>query len=252
MAVKLGLTPDTQWDAGFDDVIAAARVGGFAGLGCPAAHASPNTQRAYESVGLTCHELLALVITDHAEKTLAYAERLAEAAAAMSAPWVNTVFMARPTADAAKVIARCAAILADAGSAMAVEFSPAGTVPGISEGLAVVDMAGHGAGLLVDTWHFTHGPSTWADLESLPAGRIAYVQFTDAAELASDDVLDETMNRRLLPGDGVADVRRFADVILAAGFDGYVSVEVLNRELRSLPVRDVVAAGYDAAARYWI
>ena len=60
------------------------------------------------------------------------------------------------------------------------------------------------------------------------------------------------MNRRPLPGDGIADLQRFADVLRGNGFDGTVSVEVLSRELRARPVSDAVAAVFDAAAPYWI
>lgn len=112
-------------------------------------------------------------------------------------------------------------------------------------------MAGHGARLLVDTWHFALGPSTWADLESLPGDQIAYLQFTDAAAPVSEDLFEETMNRPLLPGAGTADVQRFTDVLRGNDFDGYVSVEALNRELRSRPVPQVVSTVFDAAARYW-
>lgn len=249
--MKLALTPDTRWDIAFPDLISTVGASGFTALGCPVPHATLQTHQAYESAGLACHELMALMITDDGDRTLAYAERLAAATATMSVPWVNTVFVAAPTPDVAKVITRCAAIFADAGTAMAVEFSPTGAVPGIVEGLEVMELAGHGARLLVDTWHFALGPSTWSDLESLPGEQIAYLQFTDAAEPASDDLFEETMNRRLLPGDGIGDVQRFTDVVRGNGFDGYVSVEVLNRELRSRPASQIVSTVFDAAARYW-
>ena len=138
-----------------------------------------------------------------------------------------------------------------AGTAMAVEFSPLGPVPGIADGLEVMEVAGHGARLLVDTWHFTRGPSTWADLARLPGEKIAYLQFTDVAAAGSADPVDETMNRRPLPGDGVADLQRFADQVRDNGFDGYVSVEVLNESLRAQPVQAAVSAQFEAAARYW-
>lgn len=249
--MKLALTPDTRWEVAFTDLISTVGASGFTALGCPSAHATQETHRALEVAGLDCHELMALMITDNAERTLAYAERLAVAATTMSIPWVNTVFVAALSPEVAKLIARCAAILADAGTAMAVEFSPAGGVPGIAEGLEVMELAGNGARLLVDTWHFALGPSSWADLEALPGEKIAYLQFTDAAEPASDDLMDETMNRRPLPGEGIADVQRFADVVRGNGFDGYVSVEVLNAQLCSRPVPETVTALFNAAARYW-
>jgi sugar phosphate isomerase/epimerase len=249
--VKLALTPDTRWDIEFAELIPVVGASGFTALGCPAGQATEQTRQAFGDAGLQCHELMALLITADAERTLAFAERLATAAATMSIPWVNTVFVAPPTPEVAKVITRCAAIFEDAGTAMAVEFSPTGQVPGIAEGLEVMDLAGHGARLLVDTWHFALGPSSWEDLAALRGDQIAYLQFTDAAAPISADLMDETMNRRPLPGDGIADVARFVDLVRGNGFDGYVSVEVLNEELRSRPVSEAVTAVFDAAARYW-
>ncbi len=250
--MKLSLTPDTQWDIEFGELIPMVGAAGFGALGCPAREATAEARRGFDAAGLSCHELMALVVTDDGDRTLAYAQRLATAAATMSSPWVTTVFAVAPTQESAKVITRCAGILAEAGTAMAVEFSPVGSVPGIADGLEVVELAGHGAGLLVDTWHFTLGPSTWADLETLPGDKIAYLQFTDVADPVSDDLFDETMNRRALPGNGIADLQRFSDVVRGNGFDGDVSVEVLSRELRTRPVPDAVAAVFDAAADYWI
>jgi sugar phosphate isomerase/epimerase len=249
--VKLALTPDTRWDIDFGDLIPLVGASGFGALGCPAPQATAQTRQAFDDAALECHELMALMITDDAERTLGFAERLAAAAATMSIPWVNTVFVAAPTPAVAKVITRCAAIFEDAGTAMAVEFSPTGKVPGIAEALEVMDLAGHGARLLVDTWHFALGPSTWEDLAALPGEKIAYLQFCDAAAPVSEDLMNETMNRRPLPGDGIADAQRFTDIVRGNGFDGYVSVEVLNEELRSRPVSEAVTAVFDAAARYW-
>ena len=246
--MELALTPDTRWDIPLSDLIPIVGRSGFTALGCPAARATPATRREFTGAGLVCHELMALLITRDAERTLEHAERLAVAAAAMSAPWVTTVFVAAPHTG---LIARCAAIMEAAGTAMAVEFSPLGPVPGIREGLEVARSAGHGARLLVDTWHFTLGPSTWSDLAALSADDIAYVQFTDAADPGPRDPYDETMNRRPLPGRGTADVRRFADLVRGNGFDGHVSVEVLNETLRSRPAADVAVRLFEGASQYW-
>ena len=249
--MKLALTPDTRWSIDFAELIPLVGASGFTALGCPAPRATAQTRQAFDDAALECHELMALMITEDSERTLAFAERLATAAGTMTIPWVNTVFVAEPAPEVAKTITRCAAIFEAAGTAMAVEFSPTGTVPGIAEGLEVMEIAGHGARLLVDTWHFALGPSTWEDLSGLAGEKIAYLQFCDAAAPVSGDLMDETMNRRLLPGQGIADVQRFTDLVRGNGFDGYVSVEVLSEELRSRPVGESVTAVFDAAARYW-
>jgi sugar phosphate isomerase/epimerase len=251
MAVDLALTPDIRWEIEVADLAHQTRAAGFTALGCLAARAGAEVRQAYDAAGLRCHELMALVVTESAARTVAYAARLAEAAETMRAPWITTVFQAPLTDETAGAITRCAAMFAEVGSAMAVEFNPLGPVPSIAAGLQVVDLAGSGAGLLIDTWHFSFGPSTWEDLEAVPSHKIAYVQFNDAPVPASDDLMTETMDRRLLPGDGTFDLDRFATTLRANGFAGYVSVEVLSTDLRTLPLAEFLRRAVDATDPYW-
>jgi hypothetical protein len=44
---------------------------------------------------------------------------------------------------------------------------------------------------------------------------------------------------------------RFAATLLDRGWQGVVSVEVLNQELRELPVPEFARRAYSAAAPYW-
>jgi sugar phosphate isomerase/epimerase len=108
------------------------------------------------------------------------------------------------------------------------------------------------AGLLVDTWHFFSGDSTWEDLAEAPLEMIAHVQFDDALPRLSEDQMDETMNRRAMPGHGTFDLERFATTLLARGWSGLVSVEVLSRELARLPVAEFARLAYASSARYWL
>lgn len=251
MSVKLAVTPDGRWDVGLEQMVSSVRTAGFVGLGVSAAKADAAARSAYDAAGLACHEVLALAITDDPARTLGYAERLASAAETMGAPWVITVFQAEMSGDTADLIARCAAIFAEAGSAMAVEFSPLGSVRALPQAVEVAGIAGSGARVLVDTWHFFNGPSTWADLESLPAEKVAYIQFDDAPPPLSGDLWAETMERRVMPGQGTFDLERFAAAISEGGFDGYVSVEVLNEELRQVPLPSFLEQAYASTSRYW-
>ena len=81
--------------------------------------------------------------------------------------------------------------------------------------------------------------------------RREHLLFDDAPELASDDLMYETTQRRALPGEGRFDLTRFATCLRSRGWDGPVSVEVLSAEMRSWP-REVFARRVHAAARpYW-
>jgi sugar phosphate isomerase/epimerase len=252
MAVELGLTPDSRWDTDLGGLVDAAQQAGFSALGVAVGNVDGEAAARYDAAGLRCHEVLALLLVDDADATVSYAAGLAEAAAAMHADWVLTTFRTGLDDRTAPVIRRCAEMFADAGAKMAVEFSPLGPVTSIARGLEIVDVAGvERAGLLVDTWHFSHGESTWDDLERVPLERLAYIQFDDALEPLSDDAIEETMYRRAMPGDGVLELDRFATTLLERGYDGLVSVEVLNRELREVPVAEVARRAHDSTARYW-
>ena len=251
MAVELGLTPDIRWEADLDEQVDAAVGAGFASLGVFAGRAGVGAQTTLRAAGLRCHEVLALVISDDDEGTLKAAERPAAAADTMAAPWVTTVFHAPLTPTTPGLVARCAATIAEAGAGMAVEFHPFGPVTSIGAGLEVVETAGFGAGLLIDTWHFFFGDSTWTDLAEVAIDRIAYIQFDDAPHPESEDLMGETMNRRVLPGEGTFELDRFAATLLGRGFDGVVSVEVLSQQLLALPVREVAQLSYRAATGYW-
>jgi sugar phosphate isomerase/epimerase len=147
---------------------------------------------------------------------------------------------------------RAADLVREAGARLALEYLPFTPLRSIRDVLDAIDRAGiSDARVVVDTWHFFHGPETWADLDALPLERLAYPQFDDAPELESDDLMYETTQRRVLPGEGRFDLHRFARTLRERGWDGPVSVELISAEMRRWP-RDVFARRAQAAARpYW-
>jgi hypothetical protein len=118
---------------------------------------------------------------------------------------VLTVFTTPITAGLTNTWRRCCSMFAEAGAGMAVEFSPLGPVAAIADAMEVVRAAQPAgrAGLLVGSWHFFFGDSTFDELASVPLEDIAYIQFTDALAPESQRLVRETLHRRTLPGDGV-------------------------------------------------
>jgi sugar phosphate isomerase/epimerase len=250
--MELALTPDSRWKAELPELVRAAHDAGFAAMGISGDRATGDALATYRASDLRCHEILALVLGDDEESTLASAEGLAHAAATMGASWVLTVFRAPLTSATAQTIRRCAALFSEAGAAMAVEFSPFGPAKSISAGLEIVDIAGPGhAGLMIDSWHFSFGESSWEELETVPLDKIAYVQFSDASKPESDDLMHETMDRRLLPGAGVLELDRFASTLRGRGWDGLVSLELLSSELSALPPEEFALRAFESSVGYW-
>lgn len=251
MTVEIALTPDSRWDIDVPGLAAAAAGAGFTSVGIAAARADADCAKTLAAAGLRCHELLALLVTEDEEATLRQAAELAQAAAIVGARWVLGAFRVKLDARSAPLIHRCAEILADAGAGLAVEFSPLGFVPTITAARDVAAAAGAGrAGVLIDTWHFFRGASTWDELATIPLDEIAYLQFDDAPPPIGSGMA-ETLHRRVMPGDGELDLDRFASTLLERGFDGLVSVEVLSAELRQLPVPEFARRAYDSTVRYW-
>jgi sugar phosphate isomerase/epimerase len=253
MTVRLAITPDGKWSHPTGELVSAASTAGISALGISADRVDAAAALAYTSAGLDCHEVLALVFGDDEAETMRRAEHLAKAAETIGAAWVLTVFTTLVTTERTNTLRRCAALFTDAGAGMAVEFSPLGPVGSIPDAMQVVRAAQDGgrAGLLIDSWHFFFGPSTFDDLAAVPLEDIAYVQFTDALAPESERLVRETLHRRALPGDGVLELDRFATALLDRGWDGVVSVEVLSAQLRTLPADVLVRRIRDSAAPFW-
>ena len=252
MTIELALTPDSRWGLDGRALATIARDAGFGAVGLPLSLADDATAATLAAAGLRCHELLALVLSRNEQATLRHAQALAQAADSVRAEWVLTTFAAPLTSTSSRTMARCAAMFAEVGAKVAVEFSPLGTVPTIPAALEVVGMVGADrAGVLIDAWHFFRGESTWGDLQGIPLELIAYVQFDDAPEAVSGDALDETMNRRVLPGHGTFDLDRLAATLLERGWQGLVSVEVLNQALRRESVPELARMACETTRRFW-
>jgi sugar phosphate isomerase/epimerase len=254
MSVQLAITPDHRWGFATADLVSAASEAGFAAVGISADCVDAAAADTYAAAGLRCHEILALLFSDDETATMTAAERLADAAEVMGAQWVLTVFATPLTTKTTKALRRCAAVFADAGAGMAVEFSPLGPISSIPQGMeavAAVNRGGGRAGLVIDTWHYFFGDSTWEDLAEVPLNDIAYVQFADALAPESENLARETMHRRALPGEGVLELDRFATMLIERGWEGTASVEVLSADLRVLPAHELVRRIRDTTAPFW-
>ena len=249
--MQLALTPDGRWDFATAELLSAASAAGFTAVGINADRVDDAAVEAYTAVGVRCHELLALVVSGDESATMTSAEQLAERAQSVGAEWVLTVLTAKVSPQR---IQRCAKLFDGVGAGMAVEFTPLGAIPSISDGMEVVRAASRGgrAGLMIDSWHFCFSDNTWDDLAAVPLEDIAYLQFTDAlAPKSRDRMVREALHRRALPGEGVLELARFAATLRDTGYDGMVSVEVLSAALRTVPVDELTRRLYDTTAPYW-
>jgi sugar phosphate isomerase/epimerase len=114
------------------------------------------------------------------------------------------------------------------------EFLPWSAVPDLKTAWQIVAAADRSNGnIVLDTWHWQRQPGgpNLELLRGIPGDRIRHVQLSDASAGPWDDVLAETMAARLLPGEGVVDIRSVIAVLAETGADPVVAAEVFNSEL---------------------
>jgi 4-hydroxyphenylpyruvate dioxygenase len=101
----------------------------------------------------------------------------------------------------------------------------------------IVQMADHPAlGLIMDSFHTLAVQDNAADLGSVPAEKLFFLQLADAPAL-SLDVLSWSRHFRNFPGQGQLPVADFLRAALAAGYRGPLSLEIFNDEFRAASAR---------------
>jgi sugar phosphate isomerase/epimerase len=102
------------------------------------------------------------------------------------------------------------------------------------------------AGVCLDLFHYYTGPSKFEDLGYLTRANLAWVQISDLSgiprELAGD-------RDRILPGDGDLPIGQVIEHIGRLGYDGGVSLELLNPQLWQVPIIQLADLGRQAVCR---
>jgi sugar phosphate isomerase/epimerase len=149
---------------------------------------------------------------------------------------------------------------AEHGLRVSLEFLPWSGIPDLATAVDILERAGRpDAGVTLDTWHFFRGPTTFAQLRSLPGARVGSVQMSDAPAEPTSSLLTETMDARLLPGEGAAPLVDLIRTLDAIGSRAPIGVEVISKALRELPpaeagrrcgasARAILAAARDSAS----
>ena len=147
-----------------------------------------------------------------------------------------------PDAERARAgLGHLGARAAEVGARVCVEFLPWSGLPSLAAAWELVRPLDAGVGIVIDAWHWQRQPGGPCPdvLAGIPGERIAYLQLCDAGPEAGPEPMDETMNGRLLPGDGVVEFAPLVAGLDAIGADPFVATEVFNPAL----VRERGAAG---------
>ncbi len=134
------------------------------------------------------------------------------------------------------------------GVRVALEFRAADTFcSSLDTAVRLVEACGESnVGVCLDLFHFWNGPSKFEDLDLLTPANLAHVQISDLSsvprELASDA-------DRILPGDGDLPLAKFARKLRQLGYDGFISLEMMNPMLWQVKTHQVFELGYTALQR---
>jgi sugar phosphate isomerase/epimerase len=131
---------------------------------------------------------------------------------------------------------------ADRGTRVAIETMPFSIISTVPMGAEIVAAADHPAvGLLVDAWHMFRADTSLEELRaSLTPEMIFGVELDDAAEAVVGTLFEDTVNNRLLCGQGSFDLNGLVKLLRDLEFDGPWGVEILSTSFRTLPVRDAL------------
>ena len=131
---------------------------------------------------------------------------------------------------------------------IALEFQKSSPICSCLEtALALIAQSGAAnAGVCFDVFHYYTGPSKFEDLAYLSPRNLAWVQVCDVSgtprELAGD-------GDRILPGEGDFQLGPIIEQLGRIGYDGYVSLEVLNPHLWQVAADRVADLGHQALLR---
>src|SRR5438445_2181346 len=131
---------------------------------------------------------------------------------------------------------------------LALEFrSKATFCASLDTALALVEQCREpNVGVNLDVFHYYTGPSKFEDLVLLGPTNLAFVQVGDVAGVPRELATDAD---RVLPGDGDFQLEAILKQLHSTGYDGWISLELMNPTLWNTPAAQVAAIGYQAMQR---
>ena len=172
-------------------------------------------------------------------------ERVVDLAARVGARSVAAVEMmgVTPSLDeAAEAYAHLCDLAAEHGLLTHIEFLPFGGIPNLMRAWAIVEAAGRpNGGITLDSWHLQRSGSTLEQLATIPGKYIHVVQINDAPAKAGADLFTETMNARLLPGEGEFDLVALIHTLDAIGCTAPIEIEVFNTRQADQSLQEIAS-----------
>lgn len=137
--------------------------------------------------------------------------------------------------DAAASFAALCDRAAEHGLLAHLEWLAWSRIPDLATALEVVTLADRpNGGVNIDMWHCARTGTAAADLLEVPAARVLAVQVDDGPAEAEENLIEATLHRRLLPGDGAFDLLGYLGALRQIGAGAPIGVEVFSDDLHAL------------------
>ena len=147
-----------------------------------------------------------------------------------------------------QVIESFAALFKDAaahGTRIVYELMPFAMIDTLQDTLTMLKgAAAKNGGIIFDLWHVVKLGIPYEEVARFPMEYFFGVEINDGTFTAPWDLVEDTVNHRRLCGEGEFDIPGFLDHVWKAGYRGPIGVEVLNKELRKLPLDELVTRSF--------
>ena len=147
-----------------------------------------------------------------------------------------------------QVIDSFAALCKDAaahGTKVVYELMPFAMIDTLQDTLTMLKgAAAKNGGIIFDLWHIVKMGIHYEEVARFPMEYFFGVEINDGTFTAPWSLHEDTINHRRLCGEGEFDITGFLDCVWKAGYRGPVGIEVLNKELRELPLDELAKRSF--------
>ena len=241
-------------EAGFDCLeIWASKLGAFLDYRSPADLADLFAANNIQPYSINSIERVTFRDDDGHRRLLAECEHLCEIAAAIHCPFIVVVPSPLPKGtnraevivESTRVLNELSGVAAKHGVGLAFEFLGQAecSVQTLELADEIVRCVGRpNVGLVIDSFHFYAGGSTFDSIRTLDADRLFIFHINDAEDLPREQLEDR---HRLLPGLGILPLGEIIGALRTIGYDRVTSVEIFRPEYWA---RDPLELARDARA----
>lgn len=130
------------------------------------------------------------------------------------------------------------------GTPIGWELMPFCDIDSVEKAMQLVEGAPKNGGICLDLWHIGKLKIPYEKVATIPLNRITSIEINDGTYESTWSMHEDTINHRLLCGEGEFEPKRFVATMLKTGYDGPWGIEVLNAQLRKKPLNEIVTRAY--------